>query len=77
MGFLNQNENKGMRSSKSKSWNKRNNKKNMRRAKQKFNKIILQKRNKTRLWQKNIPKIDVEYTKGDGEFYFYLYPLGT
>jgi hypothetical protein len=27
-------------------------------------------------WQYNIPKISVEQIKGNGEFHFYLYPLG-
>jgi hypothetical protein len=48
-----------MFSSKSKSWNKKNNNKNMRRVKQKFNKILLQRRKK-KIWQENIPKIDVK-----------------
>jgi len=26
---------------------------------------------------KNVPKINVEQTKGNEEFYLYLYPLGT
>jgi hypothetical protein len=38
-------------------------------AKQKFNKILLQ--------QKNVPKTNVEHIEGNGELYFYLYPLGT
>jgi hypothetical protein len=40
----------------------------------KSNKILLQKRNKNkiRLCQDNIPKTNVEQTKGDGEFYIYL-----
>jgi len=62
---------------KSKSWNKKNNNKNMTCVKQNFNKILLQIRNKTRLWQENIPKIDVEQIKNNGEFYFYLHPLDT
>jgi hypothetical protein len=33
--------------------------------------------NKTRLWQENIPKTDVEQTKSNEEFYLYLYLLGT
>jgi hypothetical protein len=41
---------------------------------QKSNKLLLQIRNKTRLWQENVPKINVEHTKNNGEFYFYLYP---
>jgi hypothetical protein len=43
------------------------------------NKILLQGRNKNRarLWQDNVPNIDVEQTKGNGKFYLYLYPLGT
>jgi len=27
--------------------------------------------------KKKVPKIGVEQIKGNGEFYFYLYPLGT
>jgi hypothetical protein len=48
-------------------------------AKQKFNWIFLQEWNKniTRLWQENVPKINVEQTEGNGELYFYLYLLGT
>jgi hypothetical protein len=45
--------------------------------KQKSNKILLQKINKTRLQQENVLKISVEHTKCNGEFYLYLYPLGT
>jgi hypothetical protein len=47
-------------------------KKNTTRVKQKSNKILLQRKKKTRLCQDNIPKTNVEQTKGDGEFYFYL-----
>ncbi len=48
-------------------------------AKQESNEILLQGRNlkKTRLWQKNVPKINVEHIKCNEEFYHYLYPLGT
>jgi hypothetical protein len=48
-------------------------------AKQEFNKILLQERNKNirRLWQENVPKTSVEQIKGKKEFYFYLYLLGT
>jgi hypothetical protein len=35
------------------------------------------KKNRTRLQQENVPKIGVEHTKGNGEFCFYLYSLGT
>jgi hypothetical protein len=45
--------------------------------KQKSNKILLQKINKTRLQQENVLKIGVEHNKGNGEFYLYLYSLGT
>jgi len=40
---------------------------------------LLQKWNKKiiRLWQENIPKINVKQIKRDGDFYFYLYTLGT
>ncbi len=63
--FLNQNENKGKLIFKSKSWNKTNKNKHMTHVKQKSNKILLQKRNKnkTKLWKKNILKINVEQTK--------------
>jgi hypothetical protein len=27
------------------------------------------------LWQENVPKINVEKTKGNSKFYLYLYPL--
>jgi len=47
-------------------------KKNTTYAKQKSNKILLQRRNKTRSWQENVPKIGVQQTKGNGEFYLYL-----
>jgi hypothetical protein len=50
-------------------------KKNMTCAKQESNKILLQGRNKTRLWQENVPKISVEHTEGNGDFYNYLYLL--
>jgi hypothetical protein len=48
-------------------------------CKQESNKILLPWRNKikTRLLQNNVPKTNVEQTKGDEEFYSYLYPLGT
>ncbi len=75
--FFSPNENKGMPNSKSRSWNKKNKNKNTTCAKQDSNKIILQRKNKTRLWQKNVPKIGVEQTKGKGEFYLYLYSLNT
>jgi hypothetical protein len=41
--------------------------------------ILLQElnNNKTRLWQENIAKINVEQTKGNKKFYLYLYLLGT
>jgi hypothetical protein len=45
-------------------------------VKQKSNKILLQAQNKNMPWQKKNPKINVEWTKGNGEFYFCLYPLG-
>jgi hypothetical protein len=48
----------------------------MTRSKQESNNILLQKRNRTRIWQGNIPKICGEKIKGNGEVYFYLYPLG-
>ncbi len=56
-----------------------NKNKDMTSVKQESNKIWLQGRNKNRLrlQQKNVPKTGVEQTKGNGDFYFYLYPLGT
>jgi hypothetical protein len=39
--------------------------------------FITRKNNKTKLWQENILKINVEHTKSNGEFYFYLYLLDT
>jgi hypothetical protein len=75
--FLNQDKNNGMFHPKSKSWNKKKKNKNMTSAKQKFNRILLQKRNKniTRFWQGNLPKIGVEYIKGNGESYLSLHLL--
>jgi hypothetical protein len=46
-------------------------------ANKNITRFYLQKRNKTRLWQENTPKTGVKQIKGNGEFYFYLYPLGT
>jgi hypothetical protein len=46
-------------------------------AKEKSNKILLQRRNKNRTMTRNVPKTNIEQTKGKGEFYLYLYPLGT
>jgi hypothetical protein len=43
----------------------------------KSNKILMQKRNRTKLWPENIPKINVEQTKGSEESYLYLYSFGT
>jgi len=45
-------------------------------ANKNLTRFYLQKRNKTRLWQENTPKIGVKQIKGNEEFYFYLYPLG-
>jgi len=42
-----------------------------------FKKKQKQKQNKTKLWKENVPKTNVEQTKGNGESYHYLYPLGT
>jgi hypothetical protein len=42
-------------------------------SKKQSNKKILQRGNKIRLWQENVPKTDVEQTKGNGKFYFYFY----
>ncbi len=66
--FPNQNENKGKHNSRSKLWNKKNKKKNTTHGKQKSNKILLQRRNKTKLWQENVPKINVEQIKNNVEF---------
>jgi hypothetical protein len=33
-------------------------------------------KNKTRLWCKIVPKIDVEQVEGNERSYFYLYPFG-
>jgi hypothetical protein len=46
-------------------------------AKEESNKILLQRRNKNRTMTRNVPKTNVEQIKGNGEFYFFLYPLGT
>jgi hypothetical protein len=32
--------------------------------------------NMTELWRKIVHKTNVEYTKGNERFYFYLYPFG-
>ncbi len=58
---------------------KKNKNKNMTCAKQKSNMILLQEgnKNKTRLWQENIPQTGVEHTEGNGEFYFNLHPFDT
>jgi hypothetical protein len=79
VSFLNQNKNTNKPSSKFRLQNKKNKNKSITCAKQKSNKILLQKqnKNKTRLWHENIPKINVEQTKTNVGFYFYLYPLGT
>jgi hypothetical protein len=45
----------------------------IRHAKQKSNEILLQKINRARLWEENVPKIGVEQIKNNGEFYLYLY----
>jgi hypothetical protein len=37
----------------------------------------LQRRTRKKLWQENIPKINVEQTKGNEDLCLYLYPLGT
>jgi hypothetical protein len=77
--FLNQDGNKHKFYAKSRLWNNKNKNKNTTRVKQKFNKIVLQKRNKnkTKLWQRNVFKICVEKINGDRIFYLDLYPLGT
>jgi hypothetical protein len=72
--FPNQNKNKGMHSYISKSWNKKNKNKSTTLAKQESNKILLQRRNRIRLWQENIPKIGVEKLKVRGNSTFiYIY----
>ncbi len=73
--FFTKNKNKSKPNPKFNSWNKKN--KNMICAKQKSNKILLQRINKTKTWQENVPKTSVQHTKGNGEFCLYLYPLGT
>jgi len=72
--FFIKNNNKGKPNPKFKSWNKKN--KNTICAKQESNKILLQRRNKTRIWQEIVLKTNVEHTKGNEKFYLYLYPLG-
>jgi hypothetical protein len=37
----------------------------------------LQKRNRLRLWQENVPKTSDEQTKNNEKFYVYLYPSDT
>jgi hypothetical protein len=46
---------------------------------QKSNKILLQiiNKNKTKIWEKKVSKTCVEHIKNNGEFYLYLYLLGT
>ncbi len=77
-GFLNQDKNMSKPSSKSKSQNEKNKNKNTSYAKQKSNKILLQEWNKNRikLWQENVFKINVEQTENNVGFYLYLHPLG-
>jgi hypothetical protein len=75
--FFNQNYNKGKLSSKSRSWNKENKNKNTTNENKNPTKHYCKKKILTRLWQENIPKISVQQTKNNEEFYFYLYPLGT
>jgi hypothetical protein len=74
--FPNQNENKGMPGSKSRLWNKKNKNSNTTCGKQKSNKILLQKINKTTLWQENVLKTNVEQTKGNGEILHLFTPIG-
>jgi len=71
--------NKGRPNSKSRSWNKKTKSKNIMRAWCECKKNLFQKldKNGTKLYQKYEPKIDVEKTKGNVGFYFYLYPLDT
>jgi hypothetical protein len=48
-------------------------------AKQESNKILLQKKKKrtrTKQWQENIYKINVEQIESHNEFYIHLYLLG-
>jgi len=65
--FPNQDENTGKLNSKSKFWNKKNKNKNMTSARQKSNKILLQEwnKNKTKFWQRNVPKTTVKQTKSN------------
>jgi len=71
--------NEGKLSSKSKSWNKKNRRKNTMCVQCECKKHLLQKhdKNKTRSQQIYIPKISVEHTIGNVGFYLYLYPLDT
>jgi len=39
--------------------------------------IVRKKEKENKVMQENVPKTSVEQTKGNVEFYFYLYPLGT
>jgi len=60
IGFFTQNKNKNKPISKFKSWNKTNKQKNMTHVKQKSNKILLQRINRTRLWQEKVYETSVE-----------------
>jgi hypothetical protein len=53
----------------------KNNNKQKTCAKQKSNEILLQKINRARSWEENVPKIGVEQIKSNGEFHLYLYLL--
>ncbi len=70
--FPNQDKNKGKPSSKFKLWNKKNKNKNTTCVKQDSNKILLQEgnKNKTRLWQKKIPKLVLNILKVMGNSTF-------
>ncbi len=75
--FLNPNENKGKFNSKYIWCYKKNKNNNTTCAKSKSNNILLQKRNRLRLWQENVPKTSDEQTKNNEKFYVYLYPSDT
>ncbi len=77
--FLNQDKNKDRPNFEIQIVKQEKKNKNTTHAKQKFNNILLQRRKKrkTRLWQESVPQIGVKCNKSNGEFYLYLYPLGT
>jgi len=79
--FLHKNKNKGRLNFKYTPWNKENKNKNMTITWQVQNKnsigFCYKNEKKNILWQENVPKTSVKHTKGSGESYLYLYPLGT